>query len=66
MDCADEAEIATYLATHNSVLMQSLSYIDYEDVVALDGHVRLIRSDIEAHEFVTGVNNPIKFSFVES
>ena len=46
--------------------MQSLSYIDYEDVVALDGHVRLIRSDIEAQKFPTGVNFPIKFSFVES
>ena len=31
--------------------MQALNYIDYEDVVALDGYVRTIRNDIEAMRF---------------
>ena len=46
--------------------MQAMNYIDYEDVVALDGIVRTVRSDIEAQLFSKDYALPIKFNYVES
>ena len=43
-----------------------MNYIDYEDVIALDGVIRTIRSDIEAQKFSKDYAEPIKFNFVES
>ena len=47
-------------------MFQSLNYIDYEDVVALDGYVKTTLGDIEATPLSIQDGNPIKLAFVET
>ena len=52
--------------SHVVTMFQALKYIDYEDVVALEGHVKSTIQDIEAIAPPLQDGNVIKMSFVET
>ena len=49
-----------------AVFMQSLSYVDYEDVVALDGHIKTTILDVESQPLPLTDGTVMKFSLIES
>ena len=51
---------------HTTALFQSLNSVDYQDVVALEGHVKTTLSDIEPNALSMKDGNPIVFSCIET
>ena len=46
--------------------MQSLSYVDYEDVVALDGHIKTTILDVDFQPLPLTDGLVMRFSLIES
>ena len=53
VECASDEIINSFLESHSATMFQSLNYIDYEDVEAVDGYVKTTLGDIEASPLPT-------------
>ena len=51
---------------HRTAFLQALSYVDFEDVVALDGHIKTTILDIESLPLSMEDGRILKYSFIES
>ena len=54
------------MSLHRTAFFQALSYVDYEDVVALDGHIKTTILDVETLPLSMQDGVVFKFSMIES
>ena len=66
VNCADRQDIDAFLQSHSAATFQALNYVDYEDVVASDGHVKTTLEDLDAVPIPLDDGNPIKLAFIEA
>ena len=65
-NCVDEQQISDFMKFHRTAFLQALSYVDFEDVVALDGHIKTTILDVESQPLPLTDGTVMKFSLIES